>query len=220
MPPSSAEFDVGDVSLEFIDLRVQAYDEVTNRGRLILDRVDFTVLHLWNAAGATLTVRRAPRLYVGHEMENRGTECRVTDSQFIRPSGGTSSYCTINHPGASMTLTDTRVGGWFLCNQGAATLEGVTPCRTSRSPRRTVDAATDFQNSGVLTIQASTFTDNSANRESCNATVLTNGGTATINDSLFARNQGGQEAIVDAGSIMLSNVTFRDNEPADCVGCQ
>ena len=45
---SVLRFGVGDVTVAFIDLRVQADQSLTNRGRVVLDGVDFNVLHLWN----------------------------------------------------------------------------------------------------------------------------------------------------------------------------
>ena len=69
-----------------------------------------------------------------------------------------------------------------------------------------------------MTIEGSRFTDNASG--SGTPACCTNIGTATVTDSSFLRNQGGQAAIVNSGSITLTNVTFRDNVPADCVGCQ
>jgi hypothetical protein len=49
--------------------------------------------------------------------------------------------------------------------------------------------------------------------------VLLNSGTASTTDSEILRNRGGLGAIVNTRTITLTNVTFRDNVPADCDGC-
>jgi hypothetical protein len=180
-----------------------------------LDNVTGSVWVIDNEVGATLTLRRTKLLQCHYLIHNWGTVTAV-DSDLH--GGYSGDFALLNYAGASMTLRDTTIGGYnVLSNASTMTLVGVT--MTSSFTNWGNHAPITNETGGVMAIEGSRFTDNDT-RSSGTVSVLWNAGTATVKDSSFLRNQGGQAAIVNRGTITFTNVTFRDNVPADCVGCE
>ena len=185
---------------------------IRNQGRLALGGAVVDAYRgIQNEPAATLLLRET-RLSGNLLVHNQG-EVTAHDCDMV---GGSSFFALENVAGATMTLRDSSIGGWnVLSNEGTASLQNVTMDGADRHASGPISNRAG----AVLAIEGSRFTDGFSSGGT-GATALWNAGTATITDSAFLRNQGGQAAIVNTGSITLTNVTFRDNVPADCVGCQ